>query len=196
MIFFNQNYKKNMSQNLIIFLAVTAIILIILYNRIVALLQKRNQAFSDIDIQLKLRYDLIPNLVETVKGYMIHEKNVLENITNARTQAMNTKDIGERAQAEAALGSAITSLLAVAENYPNLKANENFIALQSELSDIENKVAAARRFFNNATGEFNTAIQQFPSVIIARIFGFHAEVFFEVSKQEKQQIEQPVQVKF
>ncbi len=185
-----------MSQNLVIFLAVTAIILIILYNRIVALLQKRNQAFSDIDIQLKLRYNLIPNLVETVKGYMIHEKSVLENITNARTQAINTKDIGERAQAEAALGSAITSLLAVAENYPNLKANENFIALQSELSDIENKVAAARRFFNNATGEFNTAIQQFPSVIIARIFGFHAEVFFEVSKQEKQQIEQPVQVKF
>lgn len=187
-----------MSQSTVIISSIIAIavISIFLYNQIIALKQKRLQSFSDIDIQLKLRYDLIPNLVETVKGYATHEKDLLESVTNARAAAMNSKDIGQRAQNENMLGMAVTNLLAVAENYPNLKANENFQQLQRELSDIENKVAAARRFFNNATAEFNTAIQQFPAVLIARIFGFHSEVFFEVSEAEKQKLEQPVSVKF
>jgi LemA protein len=186
-----------MSQNLIIALVAGAVIFpIILYNRIIALKQKYKQAFSDIDIQLKLRYDLIPNLIETVKGYATHEKTLLESLTNARATAMNTKNIGERAKAEGALGVAVTSLLAVAENYPNLKASENFMGLQRELADIENKIAAARRFFNNAVAEFNSAIQQFPAVLVASAFGFRAESFFEVSNQEKEQISQPVQVKF
>lgn len=177
-------------------LGVVIVFIIIIYNRIIALKQAYKQALSDIDIQLKMRYDLIPNLIETVKGYAAHETKLLESVTNARTQAMNSKGIGDRAKAENTLGMAVTNLLAVAENYPNLKASENFVALQHELSDVENKIAAARRFFNNAVAEFNTAIQQFPAVLLAGIFGFNAQVFFEVSEQEKEQITKPVSVKF
>jgi LemA protein len=173
-----------------------ALLLIVLYNRMVALRQRSRQAFSDIDIQLKLRYDLIPNLVETVKGYVSHEKTLLENVTNARTAAMNTKDVAARAKAEGMLGMAVTNLLAVAENYPDLKASENFMRLQHELADIENKVAAARRFFNNAVAEFNTVIEQFPAVLVARMFGFTAQELFNVPQQEKVQIDQPVKVAF
>lgn len=188
-----------MSNNAIIFLVIVGFLvfyLIILYNRLVALRQNRRQAFSDIDVQLKLRYDLIPNLVETVKGYATHEKGLLESITKARAEAMNAKDMGARAQAEGVLGTAVTSLLAVAENYPDLKANQNFMQLQGELSDIENKVSASRRFFNNATKEYNTAIEQFPAVFVARMFAFKSEEFFEVVAQEKEVISKPVQVKF
>lgn len=188
-----------MSNNTIIILSIlgfSVILLIMIYNRIIALKQKCSQAFFDIDVQLKLRHDLIPNLVKTVKGYASHEKELLENVTKSRADAMNSKDLGQRVNSEAAFSNAITNLLAVAENYPALKANENFAKLQEELGDIENKVAAARRFFNNATAEFNTTIQQFPAVLVARIFGINSEVYFEVSAKEKEQISNPVQVKF
>lgn len=158
--------------------------LIVLYNRIVALVQRRKNAFSDIDVQLKLRHDLVPNLVETVKGYAAHEKGVLETVTAARATALRGGSISDRVKAEQTLGGAVMSLLAVAENYPQLKADANFRQLQSELSDIENKIAAARRFFNNATSEYNTGIQQFPAVLVARLFGFGEEVFFEVDAAE------------
>lgn len=187
-----------MDSSLILLVILGAIVLfgIVSYNRIIALRQKRLQAFSDIDVQLKLRYDLIPNLVETVKGYAAHEKELLEKVTQARADAMNTSNIGDRAKAEGMLGMAVTSLLAVAENYPDLKANQNFLELQRELTDIENKVAAARRFFNNATAEFNAQIQQFPALLIARLFNFQSETFFEVPAEERAKIEQPVAVKF
>jgi LemA protein len=171
-------------------------LLILLYNRLVALRQTRKNAFSDIDVQLKLRYDLIPNLMETVKGYATHEKGIFEKVTEARASAMRAGSIGERAQAESALSGAMMNLMAVAENYPTLKANENFRQMQSDLSDIENKIAAARRFFNNATGEYNAAIQQFPSVIVARLFNFHEEPFFELDAAEQQAVKNPPKVNF
>lgn len=162
------------------------LLFILLYNRIVALVQARKNAFSDIDVQLKVRLDLVPNLVETVKGYAAHEKGLLEKVTEARASVMRgSSSVSDRVKAESALGTAMMNLMAVAENYPQLKADANFRQLQSELSDIENKIAAARRFFNNATGEYNTAIHQFPAVIIARMMGFHEEIFFEMSEAEK-----------
>lgn len=166
-------------------LGAAALFLVVLYNRIVALVQRRKNAFSDIDVQLKLRHDLIPNLVETVKGYAAHEKGVFEKVTEARATALRGGSVAERAQAEGMLGTAMMNLMAVAENYPQLKADGSFQKLQAELSDIENKIAAARRFFNNATNEYNTVIQQFPAVIVARLFGFREEVFFELDAGEK-----------
>ena len=172
--------------------ALVLVFFVVLYNRMVALKQRRNNAFSDIDVQLKLRHDLIPNLVETVKGYASHEKELMENVTKARATAA----ISDRVPAEAALGAAVMKLMAVAENYPQLKADTNFLQLQTELSDIENKIAAARRFFNNATSEFNTAIQQFPAVLIAGMFGFREEIFFELSAEEKEAVKEAPKVSF
>lgn len=173
------------------------LLLIVLYNRIVALKQSRNNAFSDIDVQLKQRYNLVPQLVETVKGYATHEKELLEKVTNARADAMNTKGMGgNKGAAEAVLGGAMMNLLAVAENYPDLKANENFNNLQNELSDIENKLAAARRFFNNATSEYNTGIQQFPAVLIAKMFGFKEEEFFELEATEAEAVKKAPEISF
>jgi LemA protein len=166
-------------------LAVVVLFTVGLYNRIVTLVQKRKNAFSDIDVELKLRHDLIPNLVETVKGYAAHEKGVLENVTSARATAMRGGTVDDRVRAEGALGAAMMNLMAVAENYPQLKADANFRQLQGELSDIENKIAAARRFFNNATSEYNTVIAQFPAVVIARLFGFREEIFFELGADEQ-----------
>lgn len=171
-------------------------LLIVLYNRIVALVQRRKNAFSDIDVQLKLRYDLVPNLVETVKGYAAHEKGVMEKVTEARATAMRGGSMADRMKAEGALGAAMMNLLAVAENYPQLKADANFRQLQSEISDIENKIAAARRFFNNATSEYNTSIQQFPAVLVARMFGFHEEIFFEMDAAEQQAVKNAPKVGF
>lgn len=176
--------------------ALALVFFVVLYNRIVALKQRRNNAFSDIDVQLKLRHDLIPNLVETVKGYASHEKELMENVTKARATAMSGGAISDRVPAEAALGAAVMKLMAVAENYPQLKADSNFLQLQTELSDIENKIAAARRFFNNATSEFNTAIQQFPAVLIAGMFGFREEIFFELSAEEKEAVKEAPKVSF
>ncbi len=177
-------------------LGVIVLLLVVLYNRIVALVQRRKNAFSDIDVQLKLRHDLVPNLVNTVKGYATHESGVFEKVTNARAAAMRGGGIADRAQAEGMLGAAMMNLMAVAENYPQLKADSNFIQLQAELSDIENKIAAARRFFNNATSEYNTVITQFPAVLVARMFGFREEVFFELDAAEQAAVKTAPNVNF
>ncbi|MBL4804810.1 MAG: LemA family protein [Alphaproteobacteria bacterium] len=170
---------------------------IMIYNNLIALREKRKQAFSDVDVQLKQRYDLIPQLVETVKGYMSHEKEVLENVTAARTGVKNSGDsVAERAKAESALSGAMMNLFAVAEAYPDLKANENFQHLMDELSDIEDKIAAARRFFNSATQKLNVAAQQFPAVIVANMFGFTTEDFFEVEPAMAKAMAEPPEVKF
>lgn len=170
---------------LLIVIGVAAVFVIGIYNRLVALRQTRKNAFSDIDVQLRQRFDLVPQLVETVKGYASHEQQVFENVTQARSQ-VGRAGAGpgtERIRAENALGGALMNLFAVAENYPDLKADQNFQRLMAELSDLENKLAAARRFFNSATNEFNTAVQQFPANLIANMFGFKEELFFEVEEQ-------------
>ncbi|MFN3826321.1 MAG: LemA family protein [Micavibrio sp.] len=175
------------------------VFVIMLYNRLIALRQTRKNAFSDIDVQLKQRFDLVPQLVETVKGYAGHEKTVFENVTEARARvgrAGGSGPAGERLQAEGALGAAMMNLFAVAENYPALKADQNFQQLQAELSDIENKIAAARRFFNSATNEYNTAVQQFPANLIANMFGFKEEAFFEVDAAESAAIQKAPTVSF
>ncbi|MCB9973243.1 MAG: LemA family protein [Rhodospirillales bacterium] len=170
---------------------------IVIYNRLVALRNTRFNAFSDIDVQLKLRFNLVPQLVETVKGYAKHEKGVFETVTEARAAVSKTEGAGaERAAAESFLGRALTGLLAVAENYPDLKADASFRQLMTELSDIENKVAAARRFFNAATNEFNTYLQQIPNNLIAKPFGFKEEPFFELEDGLEEQIRKAPEVKF
>lgn len=186
------------ASTLIILLIIVALgYVIIAYNRLVALRQTRMNAFSDIDVQLKQRLDLIPNLVETVKGYAGHEKELLTKVTEARAQVGKTEGAGtERMAAEAMLGGALGRLLAVAENYPQLKADANFRQLMAELSDIENKIAAARRFFNSATNELNTSVQQFPANFIAGLFGFKTEPFFEVDSAEKAAMQKAPDVKF
>lgn len=184
---------------LLIILGVAAaigIVLVVIYNRLVALRQNREQSFADIDVQLKQRFDLIPNLIETVKGYAAHEKTVLENVTQARAGVAEAESISERVHAENALSRAMLNLYAVAENYPDLKANANFQQLMAELSDVENKLAAARRFFNNATAEFNTAVEQFPAVLFAAAFGFSKEEFFEIPNEQRAIHEKAPQVKF
>lgn len=156
------------------------------YNRLVALDQAANQAFADIDVQLKQRQDLIPNLVETVKGYAAHEKGTFEAVTAARTAAASASSVDQKVQAEGLLGAALGRLVAVAEAYPELKADRSFVQLQGELSDIENKLAAARRFFNNAVSEFNAVRRQFPTVLFAGAFGFAADrAFFGVGETER-----------
>lgn len=176
---------------------VLAVLLIFIFNRLVALRQTRLNAFSDIDVQLKQRFDLVPPLVETVKGYAKHEKEVFENVTAARARVGSSEGAGaERLAAESLLGGALGRLMAVAENYPQLKADGNFQRLMAELSDIENKIAAARRFFNSATNEYNTGVQQFPANVIAGMFGFKSEPFFEVSAEEKAMIDKVPEVKF
>lgn len=172
------------------------IFFIVLYNRIIALIQTRKNAFSDIDVQLKQRHDLIPNLVNTVKGYAEHESGLFKKVTEARANAMRQSSIDDKVAAESTLGAAMMQLMAVAENYPDLKADQNFQQLSAEISDIENKIAAARRFFNNATNEYNTAIQQFPAVLVARMFNFTDEPFFEMTAAEKEIAEQPPEVQF
>lgn len=168
-----------------------------IYNRLVALRQNRENAYADIDVQLKQRFDLIPNLVETVKAYASHEKTVFEEVTKMRAKVQDAgSDKGERLAAEQMLGKAMINVAAVAENYPELKADQNFQKLMAELSDIENKIAAARRFFNNATSELNTAIEQFPANLIAGRFGFKKEEFYEVSDEERKVMEQTPDVKF
>ncbi|MFN3700830.1 MAG: LemA family protein [Alphaproteobacteria bacterium] len=183
-------------------LGAIAFFVVVIYNRLVALRQTRKQAFADIDVQLKQRFDLIPNLLETVKGYAAHEKTVLENVTNARAGVRNASgagagdNIGERIQAENMLSRAMLNLFAVAENYPDLKADTNYRQFMSELSDIENKIAAARRFFNNATSELNTAVEQFPAVLFAGSLGFKKEEFFEIEDSVRDAHEKPPEVKF
>ena len=170
---------------LLIVIGVIGFLLIGIYNRLVALRQTCNQAWGDVDVQLKQRHDVVPNLVETVKGYASHEKDTLENVIKARQAAISAPNVKELAGAENMLSGALRQLFALSEAYPDLKANQNFMQLQSELSDLENKIAAARRFFNNAVAEFNTAIEQFPAVLMASMFGFAKRDFFEVGEAER-----------
>ena len=165
------------------------------YNRFVVLAQRVKEAWADIDVQLKRRYDLIPNLVETVKGYASHEAGTLEKVTEMRTRAMNATAPADKAEAENMLSGALKSLFAVSENYPNLKANENFVALQNELSDTENKIQAARRFYNGVVMELNTKLQTFPSNLLAGMFGFQQATFFQLGDAEAAARE-PVKVQF
>ena len=181
---------------LLIVIGLLVVVTIVLYNRLVALRQTRKNAFSDIDVQLKQRYDLVPNLIETVKGYASHEKEVFETVTKMRAKVSDAKTDGERMKAEGALGGALMNLFAVAENYPDLKADTNFLKLQDELSDLENKISAARRFFNNATNELNTSVQQFPSNLIAKNFGFKIEEFFELDEAEAEAARKAPKVSF
>jgi LemA protein len=172
--------------------------IISIYNGLVAMRQRVNQAFADIDVQTKQRHDLIPNLVETVKGYAAHERGTLEAVVQARNAAITAQSGGVQAQAAAenVLTGALRQLFALSEAYPDLKANQNFQQLQAELSDIENKIAAARRFFNNAVQEYNTGIQQFPAVLLAGPFGFTPKEFFDVGVEERKVLDQAPQVKF
>lgn len=167
-----------------------------IYNSLVGLRNNRENAFANIYVQLKQRYDLIPNLVNTVKGYAEHEKGVLERVTAARTAAMGATTMNDKIEAENALSSALAGLKVSVEAYPDLKANQNFMQLQSELADIENKLAAVRRFFNSATKELNTAVQRFPAVLFAGMFGFHQEPMFEIPREERATVEKAPEVKF
>jgi LemA protein len=176
-------------------IVVIVIAAIAAYNTLVTMAQRVNQAFADIDVQLKQRSDLIPNLVETVKGYAAHERGTLEAVVQARNAAISAQGVDQKVAAENQLTGALRQLFALSESYPQLKANENFRQLQSDLSDIENKLAAARRFFNNAVQEFNAGIQKFPAVLFAGMLGFHPRTFFDVG-EARAQLEQAPQVKF
>jgi LemA protein len=166
----------------------------IMYNGLVRARVRVDEAWSDINVQLKRRYDLIPNLVETVKGYAKHEKTVFEDVTEARSAAMNAGGIAQKAQAENQLAGTLKSLFAVAEAYPDLKANESFQQLQSELVDTEDKIQASRRFYNGGVRDYNIKLQVFPTSLIAKQFGFTHRDFFEVDNQAE--VDKPVEVKF
>ena len=167
--------------------------LVFIYNALVARRNRVEEAWSDIEVQMKRRFDLIPNVVETVKGYASHEKGVLENVTKARTQAMGAHTPEEHARAENMLTSTLKTLFAVAENYPDLKANANFLDLQRELADTENKIQAARRFYNTNVRDYNTMLESFPTNMIGGMFGFLKREFFDL---EEEAAREPVKVKF
>lgn len=180
---------------ILIVLVALALWVVVAYNRFVRLMTRTKEAWADIDVQLKRRYDLIPNLVEAVKGYATHEKTAFENVTKARAQAMQAGTVAEHAAAENMLTGALKSLFAVSEAYPDLKANQNFMELQRELSDTENKIQAARRFYNGNVRDLNISIDSFPSNIIAKTFSFMKQEFFELEEGEAA-ARQPVAVKF
>ena len=183
----------------IIIIAVAVVILlgiIGLYNNLVRMRNNRENAFANIDVQLKQRHDLVPQLVSTVKGYASHEKTVLENVTNARTAAMSANNINDKIQAENKLSSALANLKVSLEAYPDLKANQNFLQLQTEISDIENKLAASRRFFHSATKELNNAVQTFPANILAGMFGFHKEPMFEIPATDRASLDKAPEISF
>lgn len=177
---------------IILIIAVVLVLMAVgLYNRLVKLRNNRENAFADIDVQLKQRLDLIPQLVEAVKGYMKHESSVLTEITKARTNALQATTINEKIAAETQLSGALQGLKVAVEAYPDLKANQSFIQLQEEISDIENKLAAARRFFNGATRELNNAVETFPSNLVAGMFGFNREPMFDLGNERSQAEETP-----
>jgi LemA protein len=164
-------------------LVLLIIVIISMYNGLIRLKNRVDEAWSDIDVQLKRRYDLIPNLIETVKGYASHERETLEKVVQARNSAMslqNSPDVEKKLEAENALSSTLKSIFALSESYPDLKANENFLELQRELSDTENKIQASRRFYNGNVRDFNTKLQVFPTNIIAKQLGFSSRSFFEI----------------
>lgn len=185
--------------SLIVGIGIIALIvfwLIGMYNRLVRFRNNRENAFADIDVQMRQRNDLIPQLVATVKGYATHEKELLERITQARSAAMNANTINEKMAADTQLTSALQGLRVQVEAYPDLKANQNFLQLQGEISDIENKLAAARRFFNSATRELNTAIESFPNNLIAKNFGFTKQPMYELTSDQRRTMEEPPQINF
>ena len=187
-----------MSASTLIVIAVIVVVVvwvISIYNGLVAMRQRVNGAFADVDVQLRQRHDLVPNLVETVKGYAAHERGTLDEVVKARNVAAAAQGPAQQAAAENMLTGALRQLFALAESYPDLKASTNFQQLQAELTDIENKIAAARRFFNNAVQEYNTGIQRFPAALFASAFGFTAKEFFDLGDERKTAGEAP-QVKF
>ncbi|MEO5948054.1 MAG: LemA family protein [Chitinophagaceae bacterium] len=186
---------------MVILIVVGILVLIViwvisLYNGLVRLRNRRQNAFADIDVQLRQRHDLIPQLVETVKGYASHEKELLLKVTEARTAAMAATTIDGKIAAEQQLTTALQGLKVQVEAYPDLKANQNFLQLQEELSDIENKLAAVRRFFNGATTEYNNAVEAFPGNLIARNFGFKREVMFDLGEDTRKQMDEPPKIQF
>jgi LemA protein len=179
-----------------IFIILVAVVLwaVYLYNKFISWRIRAEEAWADIEVQLKRRYDLIPNLVSTVKGYATHESTAFEKVTQARASAMSAKTMGDHSKSEAILGQAVTGLFGIAEAYPDLKANTNFLELQRELSDTENKIQAARRFYNTNVRDLNTAIEQFPGNIIANFFKFVKKEFFDLADDDVAQ--KNVEVKF
>src|SRR6202167_3707346 len=187
-----------MSTSTLIVLAVIVVFVlwaITVYNGLISMRQRVNQAFADVDVQLKQRHDLVPNLVETVKGYAAHERGTLDEVVKARNAAVSAQGPAQQAAAENMLSGALRQLFALSESYPDLKANANFQQLQAELSDLENKIAAARRFFNNAVQEYNTGMQRFPAALFAAALGFSSKDFFDLGDERKTLGEAP-QVKF
>lgn len=183
----------------IIIIAVIAVLVLAvigIYNNLVKLRNNRENAFADIDVQLKQRYDLVPQLVATVKGYATHEKDLLESVTAARTAAVNATSIDDKIKADQQLTSALAGLKISVEAYPDLKANQNFLQLQGELADIENKLAAVRRYFNSATRELNNAVQTFPNNLLAGMFGFHKEAMYEIEASQRAAVEKAPEIKF
>ena len=170
--------------------------LVSMYNGLVKMRNNRENAFANIDVQLKQRYDLVPQLVGTVKGYADHEKEVFEKGTMARSAAMSATTINDKIAADNMLTNALSGLKVSLEAYPELKANQNFMQLQSEVADIENKLAAVRRYFNSATREFNNAVQTFPSNIIAGMFGFHKEPMYEIAQEQRATMDKAPEIKF
>ena len=181
---------------IIVVVVLLAIWLVSMYNGLVKLRNNRENAFANIDVQLKQRHDLIPQLVATVKGYAQHEKELLTRVTEARAAAMSATGINDKIQAENQLSSALAGLRVSLEAYPDLKANQNFLQLQNEISDVENKLAATRRFFNSATKELNNAVQTFPSNIIAGMFHFQKEPMFEVPQEERATYDKAPEIQF
>lgn len=177
-----------MNLTLIIVLGVIALFLLYLYNSLISAKLRVGEAFSQIDVQLKRRTDLIPNLIETVKGYAKHEKDVFTKVTEMRTQLMGAKDVEEKAQINNQLSQTLKSLFAVAENYPELKASDNFKELQSELEDTENKIAYSRQFYNSVVLDYNTKLQVFPNVLFAKILNFKPAEFFAATEAEKKSV--------
>lgn len=177
-------------------LAVLIITLVVIYNGLVQSKVRVDEAWSDITVQLKRRYDLIPNLIETVKGYASHEKTVFQNVTEARSNALNAQSPHEKAQAENMITGALKSLFAVSEDYPDLKADQNFKALQDELVDTEDKIQAARRFYNGSARDLNIKIKTFPSIMFAGPLGFKEREFFDVDESETEAVSKPTAVKF
>lgn len=177
-------------------LAAIAGVVALAYNTMVALRRRADQAFADIDVQLKQRHDLIPNLVETVKGYAAHEKDTFDAVIKARNAAVSAKGEGPQASAEQALNGALGRLFALSEAYPDLKANTNFLSLQADLKEVEDKLAASRRFFNNAVSEYNAQIESIPSVFFAKSFGFFKRDFFDIGEEKRVALDAPPSVKF
>lgn len=176
--------------------ALVALYILSTYNGLVTLRSRANQAFADIDVQLRQRHDLIPNLIETVKGYMSHERETLQAVVETRNAALKAQGPADQAASEVALSGALGRLLSLSEAYPDLKASANFQQLQTDLASIEDKIAAARRFFNNAVAEYNAGIQRFPAVLFAALAGFRALNFFDLGETQRKTLEAPPKVAF